>query len=80
MIEPTKEQQSEYYRLYAEIEASFKQQTFVKYTPKSALIHAEVARRMGLNEEDKCKVCQGNNTDMPCAYPGEKLKGCLQNG
>lgn len=51
MIEPTKEQQSEYYRLYVEIDAGFKQQPFVKYTPKSVLIHAEVARRMGLNNE-----------------------------
>jgi len=50
MPEPTKAKQAEYYRLYAEIEASFEQQPFVQYKPKSRLIHAEVVRRMGLNE------------------------------
>lgn len=50
MPEPTRAQQAEYYRLYAEVEASFEQQPFVKYQPKSRLIHAEVVRRMGLNK------------------------------
>lgn len=48
MPEPTPMQQAEYYRLYREIEASFKDQRFVQYTPQSRLIHKEVARRMGL--------------------------------
>lgn len=25
-----------------------------------------------------CPVCQGNNSDMPCAYPSEHIKGCLK--
>lgn len=51
MPEPSRAQQAEYYRLYAEIEASFEPQPFVKYQPKSRLIHAEVARRMNIKEE-----------------------------
>lgn len=51
MPEPSKAQQAEYYRLYTEIEASFEHQPFVKYAPKSRLIHAEAARRMGLNNK-----------------------------
>lgn len=25
-----------------------------------------------------CKVCGGNNLDMPCAYPSEGIEGCLR--
>ncbi len=27
----------------------------------------------------RCSVCNGNNKDMPCAYPGENLDGCLNS-
>lgn len=50
MPEPIPMQQDEYYRLYAEIEASFEQQPFLQYTPKSRLIHAEVMRLMNIKE------------------------------
>lgn len=53
MPEPTPMQQAEYYRLYGEIEASFEQQPFMPHQPKSRLIHAEVARRMGLTPQPK---------------------------
>lgn len=26
-----------------------------------------------------CPVCYGNNGDLPCAYPGENLKGCIMD-
>lgn len=26
-----------------------------------------------------CPVCNGNNKDMPCAYPGESKPGCLKD-
>lgn len=26
-----------------------------------------------------CPVCNGNNGDMPCAYPSEGMKGCLRD-
>lgn len=51
MPEPSKAQQGEYYRLYAEIEASFEQQPLLRYKPSSRLIHAEVVRRMGLSQK-----------------------------
>ena len=30
-------------------------------------------------EEARCKSCNGNDGDMPCAYPGENKHGCLRN-
>lgn len=54
MPEPSKAQQEEYYRLYAEIEAEWGEGE-VAYAPKSRLIHAEVVRRMGLNEVKEMK-------------------------
>lgn len=29
------------------------------------------------SSEPYCPVCQGNDADMPCAYPGEDKPGCL---
>lgn len=26
----------------------------------------------------RCPFCQGNDADMPCAYPGEDWPGCLR--
>lgn len=49
MPEPSKAQQAEYYRLYAEIEAECAAVT--PYKPNSRLIHAEVVRRMGLSQK-----------------------------
>ena len=50
--EPTKMQQAEYYRLYAEIEADCDAIDHAlgpaPYKPKSRLIHAEVMRRMDI--------------------------------
>ena len=50
MPEPSKAQQAEYYRVYDELVAAWNTDPKANYHPKSRLIHAEVARRMGLNE------------------------------
>lgn len=50
MPEPTRAQQAEYYRLYAEIEAERISMMLGQYAPNSRLVHAEVVKRMGLNK------------------------------
>ncbi len=30
-------------------------------------------------DEPTCPVCQGNDSDAPCAYPSERLPGCLRD-
>lgn len=51
MPEPSKAQQDEYYRLYAEIEAGWGIKPCVPYKTKSLLIHGEVVRRMKLSQK-----------------------------
>ena len=31
-----------------------------------------------LNRFSECPACKGNDADMPCAYPGDQLPGCLR--
>lgn len=46
MFDPSRTNQSEYYRLYAEIEAAWPPVHTSHYVVKSTQIHAEVVRRM----------------------------------
>lgn len=36
-------------------------------------------RPVKLEADFTCTVCGGNDADMPCAYPGDKKKGCLRD-
>lgn len=32
-----------------------------------------------ITQSDKCKACNGNDGDVPCAYPSSNVKGCLRD-
>lgn len=32
-----------------------------------------------ITQSDRCKACNGNDGDVPCAYPSSNVKGCLRD-
>jgi len=50
-------------------------------TKKQAKVTAQKMEQQLLNKllggVEGCRYCGGNGTDMPCAYPGERKKGCI---
>jgi hypothetical protein len=44
-----------------------------------AMDELDSLKRPSQAQEPKCRACNGNDADMPCAYPGESAAGCLRD-
>ena len=49
--------------------------------PNGASFHAgfHAGWEAALRSQPQCSYCGGNDSDMPCAYPGDKVSGCLRD-
>ena len=46
---------------------------------KPDLHDMKVMLKEALRSQPQCSYCGGNDSDMPCAYPGDKVSGCLRD-
>lgn len=48
-------------------------------TAEEVLARVSIATPSSANGAVTCPACQGNDADMPCAYPSGRMKGCVRD-